>query len=167
MDFGWILFGLQGRINRAKYWLSLAIYLIGIAVFIMLFLGDIQKFVVLKDRLDNSIKLSVFIPFFAIGVPMIIAGAWIFTAATIKRLHDRGKSGWWMLSFYVAPAFLEVAAERTSNMNWMSAAALTALVLTIWGFIETCCLKGIPGTNRFGPDPLSPQKRIGRLMAHR
>ena len=167
MDFGWFLFGFHGRINRAKYWLALAIYLILGAVFMMLFLGDMQKFIILEHHLSDDIRLSAFIPFFVIGVPMIVVGAWIFTATTVKRLHDRGKSGLWMVPFYVVPAILEKAADRTQDVNVMFVAALIALVLTVWGFVETYCLKGTPGTNRFGPDPLSPQKRIGGLMVHR
>jgi uncharacterized membrane protein YhaH (DUF805 family) len=167
MDLGWFLFGFDGRINRAKYWLSLVIFLIGGACFMMLFFGDIQKFFIFENHLNDEIRLSSFIPFFVIGVPMLVVGAWIFAATVIKRLHDRNMSGLWIVPFFIAPGFLERAADRLSDPNLIFVIGLMALGLTLWGFVETYCLKGTAGTNRFGPDPLSPQKRIGRLMAHR
>ncbi|MBX9711661.1 MAG: DUF805 domain-containing protein [Xanthobacteraceae bacterium] len=167
MDFGWFLFGFDGRINRAKYWLSLVIFLIGGAFFMMLFFDDVRKFIILENRLGEDIRASAFIPFFVIGVPMLVVGTWLFAATAIKRLHDRNKSGWWMAVFFIVPSLLQKAVDRLGDSNLAFLAGSVALGLCIWGFVETYCLKGTAGTNQFGPDPLSPQKRIGRLMAHR
>jgi hypothetical protein len=35
--------------------------------------------------------------------------------------------------------------------------ALIAYGLSLWGFIELCCLSGSKKANRFGPDPLAPR----------
>jgi len=32
---------------------------------------------------------------------------------------------------------------------------LVAFVLSVWSFVETFCLRGTGGPNRFGPDPLA------------
>ncbi len=167
MDWVWFLFGFQGRINRAKYWLWHVIFVIASLLFMMLFSGYIHNFAVLESHLGDDAPLSAFIPFFVIGLPAIIVGTWAIAATAIKRLHDRGKSGWWMVPFYIVPAFLRDAVDRTNNPHLFFVIVLAGVVLTIWGFVEVFCLKGTPGTNRFGPDPLSPQKRTGRLMAHR
>jgi uncharacterized membrane protein YhaH (DUF805 family) len=34
-------------------------------------------------------------------------------------------------------------------------ASIAMIVLVIWAFIELGCLRGTPGPNRFGPDPLA------------
>jgi len=31
--------------------------------------------------------------FYAMGAPIFVVGMWFLTAATVKRLHDRNKSG--------------------------------------------------------------------------
>ncbi len=56
---------------------------------------------------------------------------WIGLAVTVKRSHDRDKSGWWILI------------------------ALIPLIGAIWFLIEFGFLRGTPGPNRFGPDPLA------------
>jgi uncharacterized membrane protein YhaH (DUF805 family) len=38
---------------------------------------------------------------------------------------------------------------------------LASLTLTIWGFVETGCLRGTAGSNTYGPDPLVLAKRRG------
>jgi uncharacterized membrane protein YhaH (DUF805 family) len=55
---------------------------------------------------------------------------WVGLAVQIKRWHDRDKSAWWAL------------------LN------LIPLIGTLWVLIECGFLRGTPGTNRYGPDPL-------------
>jgi len=52
-------------------------------------------------------------------------------ALSAKRWHDRDKSAWWIL-INVIPV-----------IGWL------------WSLIETGFLRGTPGSNRFGPDPLA------------
>ena len=56
---------------------------------------------------------------------------WVSLAVNCKRWHDHNKSGWWTLIFF-AP-----------------------IVGQIWVLIELGFLKGTPGPNRFGEDPLT------------
>lgn len=58
-------------------------------------------------------------------VPLI----WIGFAVGIKRWHDRGKSGWWILI------------------------GLIPVIGGIWTFVECGCLRGTFGANRYGEDP--------------
>ncbi len=37
---------------------------------------------------------------------------WVYFATSIKRLHDRDKSGWWMIPFFVAPGVFNQFADR-------------------------------------------------------
>jgi uncharacterized membrane protein YhaH (DUF805 family) len=51
----------------------------------------------------------------------------------VKRCHDRDRAGWFVLVALVPP-------------------------FTLWYLIETLCLRGTQGSNRFGRDPLSSQR---------
>jgi uncharacterized membrane protein YhaH (DUF805 family) len=90
---------------------------------------------------------------------------WGFSFTT-KRLHDRGKSAWWLVVFYLVPGVLGQFAEAAwfggaAGMVMHYVLALAAFALTIWGFVETGCLRGTAGLNTYGPDPLLRPKRSG------
>lgn len=78
------LFSFEGRIGRQSYWLrGLLLWGITIAAFVLFALAGEAG---------------------AAGLPIVLLGVAIYLAAlvgslatTIKRLHDRGRSGWFML----------------------------------------------------------------------
>src|ERR1700681_4952524 len=86
MDWRSLLFSFRGRINRAKYWLALLVFLVADIVLELVgwALGDGVTFQVLSF----VVNLAVFIATIAV---------------CIKRLHDRDRSGWWLLLFYARP----------------------------------------------------------------
>jgi uncharacterized membrane protein YhaH (DUF805 family) len=45
--------------------------------------------------------------FYLLGFPLLVIGVWLFAATSIKRLHDRGKKGWWLAPFFFAPGLLD------------------------------------------------------------
>lgn len=99
---------------------------------------------------------------YVIAAPVGLAAAWVFAAATIRQLHDRNKSGWWILPFFVAPVALNNFAGRLDFPYAAFAIGLTAMVLCVWGSVETLFLQGTRGPNRFGADPLAlPDTRPG------
>ncbi len=75
---------------------------------------------------------------------LIYCGACILS----KRLHDRGRSGWWAALVLVAIA--AVWSHPNGFFNF-----LFFLVL-VWSGVELTVLSGERGTNRFGPNPLNP-----------
>jgi hypothetical protein len=83
---------------------------------------------------------------------------WIYVATSIKRLHDRDRSGWWMLPFVVVPVLYGHFADRLPDSFLSMLLGLVVLVLSVWGWIEMACLKGTAWTNRFGPNPLGKQQ---------
>jgi uncharacterized membrane protein YhaH (DUF805 family) len=85
-------------------------------------------------------------------IVVIVAGL----AITIKRLHDRDKSGWWALLFFVAPALLSAAGMALGSSLGLGASlfSLVSLAISIWAFVELGCLRGTQGPNQFGQDPL-------------
>ena len=143
-DFFEFMFGASGRINRARYWVSFIRYsLAGLLVAVILFIAA-----------GIAAPLLIIMAVFTL-VPWLLWGI----AITTERLHDRDRSAWWLIVFYLVPGLLNQLAKTT----WFAGAAgtalnyilaLTAFALTIWGFVEIGCLRGTAGSNSYGPDPL-------------
>lgn len=145
MDWQMFLFSTDGRINRGKYWLAAALYVV--VTFVAVLLG---LFIVTGTGSD------------AAAVVLYVGGGLLFLSVyfsgitvAIKRLHDRDKTGWWCVVFLVLPGLLQGAS--TGIVSEMTGLMLTLIagVLGVWGFIELGCLRGTVGPNRFGPDPLA------------
>jgi uncharacterized membrane protein YhaH (DUF805 family) len=143
-----------GRINRSKYWTAVLIYVaINVVVvaigFIMfgnsiLALGD--------DAADDGIILGLaskgigfILLVVVIYIPLLVSSVFV----GIKRLHDRDKSGWWLLVFYLVPMLLNGLGDVSSIFSFV------AFGISIWAFVELGCLRGTPGPNKYGPDPLA------------
>jgi uncharacterized membrane protein YhaH (DUF805 family) len=96
----------------------------------------------------------VFIPVLCIFMVAILANV-------ARRLHDRNKSAWWLLLFFVLPTLLSLpfrlveAAHNEAAAGPAGLVAILGLPFSIWAFIELGCLKGTSGPNRFGDDPLA------------
>jgi uncharacterized membrane protein YhaH (DUF805 family) len=73
-------------------------------------------------------------------------------AVATKRLHDREKSAWWLLVFYLLPALLDGMANLAGDASLVF--SLASLAVSIWAFVELGCLRGTTGDNQYGPDPL-------------
>ena len=139
------LFGAGGRINRAKYWRSVLIFIAaGLMTAVILFTAA-----------------SIAAPLFVIVVVLVLIPwlLWGFSITT-ERLHDRDKSAWWLVAFYLVPGVL----DQTAKATWLAGSAgmvlhyilaLTAFALTIWGFVEIGCLRATAGSNKYGPNPLA------------
>jgi uncharacterized membrane protein YhaH (DUF805 family) len=92
--------------------------------------------------------------------------AWIFAATSVKRLHDRDRSGWWAVPFFVVPGLYSHFAERLPDSWLVLPLALIAFVLCMWGFVELYFLSGSRKTNRFGSNPLLPVNAEKRREQH-
>lgn len=134
VDFVNLLFTYEGRLNRIHYWLAVIIY-----IFAMI-LAAVLSFVL-------GMGMLFFIIVAIIYIPVVISGVMV----GIKRLHDRDKSGWWLLVFYLLPAVL----------SWLGASmgasfifSLASFAVSIWGLVELGFLRGTIGPNQYGPDPV-------------
>jgi len=183
MDWTWYLFSFHGRINRAKYWLA------GLVMFGWMLLTAWIIYLCLRLVADGSLPVpasfhfgteailaildpaTYHVPTRADVVPIIgnVIGTpvllWIFLATSIKRLHDRDRSGWWLVPFVAVPALYDHFADRLPDSYLLIPVGLIAAILCIWGFIELGCLKGNSWPNRFGPNPLGKQPS-GSRSAH-
>jgi uncharacterized membrane protein YhaH (DUF805 family) len=122
-----LLFGFQGRTNRAKFWL-VALAIVVIEIILLVIFG--ANAVMISD--DPQKALADMGPVTSIVLLIfVLAATWISIAVGIKRFHDRNKSGVWILIIFVP------------------------LIGSLWYLIECGFLRGTPGPNDYGPDPLA------------
>jgi uncharacterized membrane protein YhaH (DUF805 family) len=82
-------------------------------------------------------------------------------AVAVRRLHDTNRSGWWLLG-WVVPYAIGAGILGFSMATGNRGIALIGGLLAFIGFIGAIvllvwyCLRGTPGPNRFGADPLEP-----------
>ena len=78
----------------------------------------------------------------------LVYPALLFSGACVlsKRLHDRGRSGWWALLILVA--FIAVWPQPEHFLDFMF-----CLVIA-WAVVELGVMSGEQGANRYGPNPL-------------
>ena len=153
--------GFRGRTGRARYWLYLAIALPSlVALVIVSYLYALS----IPGAYENGGPTPL--PSGPFGIAAAIAWAMAlfvlfagYFAATVKRLHDRGKSAWWLFVFVFLPnaiyAFGEIAVQTGFNSSAIFLIRFVAAGMFVWAFIELGCLRGTRGNNRFGPDPLA------------
>lgn len=91
----------------------------------------------------------------AVVTPVLL---WIYLAISIKRLHDRDRSAWWVLPFLVLPVLHSHFENSLPDSYFFLPLNFAAFAFTIWGFVELGCLKGSASTNQFGPNPLGKQQ---------
>ena len=172
MGVGHSLFEFSGRINRAKFWLlSILLVVFSTVAWIVAFLA---AFLILGlnltdgavPGLDEPGKLVQMILDYAVAFIVlfgVMIAIWVsYLAIGVKRLHDRDRSGWWIVVFYIVPWILgSVAnvADKQGNDTVELVAGLIGLVCVIWGLVELGFLRRTRGPNRFGPDPL--QREVG------
>lgn len=163
MTFGqWLSF--RGRIRRKTFWLGYVVPVLAASV--------------VAGILDTTLGLAP--PFGADAVPADMAAQaapistivsllllWPSLAGSIKRLHDRDRSGWWIGAFYMI-GFSGALLMGMSAMVGIASGAFGAgmsvmliivfslfmLAFGIWLIVETGFLRGTQGPNRYGPDPL-------------
>ena len=120
IDWKHLLFEFDGRINRAKFWAGIAAtWALSIIVWIL---------IVIAIGVNSSF---VWVVIGLLSIVAYVALIWMGLAVSIKRWHDRGKSGWWVLIGFIP------------------------LIGPIWALVETGFLEGDPGDNQYGPNPLA------------
>jgi uncharacterized membrane protein YhaH (DUF805 family) len=169
MGYVRLLFRFEGRINRAKCWLvtlmipcCMIFILLSLSYIADLFgiangpfsinLGDISASVETPEGI-RAAPASWFPQL--VNITMTCIFAWPYAAVSIKRLHDRNKSGWWVIPFIVAAGLYGQFGHWLADPWAKSFVGLAVQVLFIWGLVEMYCLRGTRGPNQFGPDPLA------------
>ena len=133
MDWKYLFTSFEGRINRKPFWLSLLVLAI-IEWILMIILGMALGTSMMGGIDPNmppdvaaSMAMKAMIPLWIVILVFLYPSLAIYT----KRLHDRGKSGWWTLI------------------------CLVPVIGGIWLLVELGFLRGTEGPNQYGSDPLA------------
>ena len=145
LDFQYLFTSFDGRINRAKYWAG-AIILAIVSIVLGLVIGGIFGASTFGVILVTLITLGLFYPGYAV---------------TAKRFQDRDKPGitalYGLIPVLIASllqAFgLTGAPSQPNALGWIC--TLVTMGVGLWFLIDLGILKGTPGPNRFGGDPLA------------
>lgn len=114
------LFGISGRIGRLQWWGGQAI-IISLLIAMFIFVGE-----TLPDSLANATQGQQ-LSSFGVIIAIVVLCIWMNIAVTVKRYHDRNKSGWWFFC------------------------GLIPFIGGIWQMVECGFLSGTPGGNEYGP----------------
>lgn len=109
----WFL-SFTGRMQRGEWWL-IYLVVVGCVIFVSVSLAALEQ------QEPGAISSMIFLLIFA-------AAMWLMVASNVKRLHDRGRSGWFLLIGLIPFG-------------------------SIWVLIEVGFMSGVIGPNRYGPDP--------------
>jgi uncharacterized membrane protein YhaH (DUF805 family) len=141
VDFASLFLSREGRINRSKFWLGAACFIAVWRLIELVFgasiFGRFVKFL---------LAIALFYPAYAVAA---------------KRFQDRNRPGETAL-FGLVPVFFAILldcfgmtgdAMGANGLGWIC--RLIYLGVGLWFAIELGALKGTPGPNRFGGDPLA------------
>jgi len=136
-------FAFRGRLSRMAFWRTwLVVQIFGatawaLGIFAVVGLGRIGALIL---------------------APAITVYAVALSSCLVRRLHDRGRSGWWLIPFLGAPLVAQGVAgqllQSRSPVTAWSALALTLVALggNIWVFVEIGLRKAATGTH----SPVTP-----------
>src|SRR5215813_9914719 len=113
MDWGHLLFGFSGRINRAKYWLWILLYLIAaiiVGIVAVITSPTIGNLPIVGNLVQLAFSIAAFVSSLAV---------------VTKRLHDRAKSAWWLLVYVLIPSILLGVGGGLAMYGMMSGAMTT------------------------------------------
>ena len=161
------LFGFKGRLRRRDWWLLGLVLLIvsfGLAEVGMAMLGGSVTPFLLGAKLQyfNENAWLYYRLLVQLGVSLILL--WPMLAVGVKRLHDRNRTGWWLVPFIVLGWIQQVwrmvvlrgAADGLGTPQTGLAGLLlvgSIVVLGLWLLVELALLDGTRGPNRFGESP--------------
>ena len=125
MDWTWYLFRFDGRINRAGFWLAVPVLLglmttggLAIVAIHGLF-GSATPFHIGASDLFKLVDPDAYRSLTWADIPRLLIKLvgtsllmWVYFATCIKRLHDRDRSGWWMVPFFAVPGLYNQFADR-------------------------------------------------------
>ena len=132
-----------GRTTRAEYWWWVLFVFLGRAVF-----QGVDDVINSETSLGENRFRILFT--MAILLPTM--------SATVRRLHDIGKTGWWLAAWLASLLGGLLLVGSLGGGVADSGGLIVALVFipwaafTIWWIVWTV-RQGEPGGNRFGPDP--------------
>ena len=121
-----VYFSASGRIGQVGFIIGVVSLWVGLALFQAIVQGDLR-----------------FLGW--VFYPGLIGSA---SCVLSKRLHDRGRSGWWATPIIIA--FIMVWPIPKQFLDFLG------VLMLLWTIIDLGFMPGERGENRYGPNPLGP-----------
>lgn len=144
-------FVISGRASRSEYWWWIAFTILFLIVYNMIIAvlfgaaaitSEMQGAGLDEENMKGTMVIAM-LSNYLFMIPALTVG--------IRRLHDVGRSGWWMAAFWGIDILIRLVAMPEAGLTILAVVNLAlALVLLFW-FVK----RGTAGENRYGPDPLA------------
>ena len=148
--------GFSGRARRSEYW-----YWVLATIIIAVILAIVEGVLGLSNAgdgpLSNIFNLAIFLPGLAVA---------------FRRLHDTGRSGWWIGGFYLGILISGIIIGLTIGVGYASgdfdsidgfSFILIIWILAVFAYaimlLVFLCQDSQDGPNRYGPNP----KNVGNF----
>lgn len=125
-------FRFAGRASRSEFWWA------------MLFIGLVN----MAAGLVGMLLPPMLAASLSLVVSLLLLPANL--GVTVRRFHDRGLSGWWLLIPIVMVGIWAASGGAYQAENPVGATLMLAMSL---GYLIILCMPGTAGPNRYGPDP--------------
>ena len=133
MQFIGFIFYIHGRVRRREFYLFVLVMAAVVFDWVMS-LRDVARHARVYANTATDVYLTNLVTRSDTHYATLALIVLVSYTVVAKRLHDRGRSGWWQL------------------------AALAPVIGWAWLFLELFILPGSPGDNRYGPHPtFSPE----------
>jgi uncharacterized membrane protein YhaH (DUF805 family) len=126
----------SGRATRREFWVFAGLVAAStlLAHYVDAIDGERRAVAAGMGVIELIIFLALLLPFIAVGA---------------RRLHDTGRSGWWLLVFYLPYLGFVAASGNEAAVQ----AAAGAFVIGFFVLVILLLLPGQASENSFGPDP--------------
>lgn len=126
------LFSIKGRIGRRDFWIWMGIWVLAMVILFTLAGGEML-----------SIQTAAFI---------LVCLLWPTAAVTVKRLHDRGKSGAWALLMVLAWMLLAGNWAMLPGVWQWGVGRFVPTLIIVMMLIDLGAFVGTQGENKYGKD---------------
>ena len=133
----------HGRASRSEFWMFFGVcYMVQLVFSIVMTVSQ----GVSVDAV-NPISLIYLVYLMVIFIPSLAVG--------VRRLHDIGKSGWYLAGALILAVILAFAIGLAIafKSNVVAIVSMILLIALILAFYIVPMLKGQPGENKWGPNP--------------
>ncbi|MBR5831794.1 MAG: DUF805 domain-containing protein [Bacteroidales bacterium] len=133
----------HGRASRAEFWMFFGVCYMAQLVFSIVM--NVSQGVSVDAV--NPISLIYLVYLMVIFIPSLAVG--------VRRLHDIGKSGWYLAGALILAVILAFAIGLAIafKSNVVAIVSMILLIALILAFYIVPALKGQPGENKWGPNP--------------
>lgn len=133
------LFSIKGRIGRRDFWIWIAIWEVTMVTLFSLAGGGLV-----------DLQTAAF---------MLVCLLWPTAAVTIKRLHDRGKSGLWALLMVLAWMLLAGNWSMLPGVWQWGVGRFIPTLIIVMMLIDLGAFVGTQGENKYGKETLPVKYR--------